>query len=782
MLKRIIEIKGVGCFRNTRAADLQFENLTFIYGENCYGKSTLCDIFRSISENNPLIILNRKSVPSPDNNKQKITFNFLTPLNNNEVQTTFSDSTWNLNLDSLQIYVFDTDFIHRNIFTGLSIERKNQENITRFVLGEENVEIARQIAVLSSSLRAINKNIRSIVENEFSDITDINEFINLQVVESQDVILQNIAKLNEDIHSKKELENNLNTAINREEPLNINILPDFNDFINRLNFNLASNYKQIQESVSETILSHIQHNCQNNPNAENWLRQGLKLVSNNNCPFCGQPILNNAKILLAAYSEYFNEAFEKYENEINNLLDKHFQEILEYQHIDLLEKIQNNRNILNTYPELLQNTEFLQKYQNNEALITKISELFGIWQKSFSIANRIIQEKISLKRSSLFKKIDPLEIDKIIENYRKLANSVIEYNSNIKSIIEEIKKFKAGLNAQSLRDEIQGFESLLALESLKLKRLNLSTTCIKYSQLVVQRNELSEQIKNLNDELEQNQTNYLASYFKKINDIFSRLGSNNFEIHSNISHRGNMPVIELNATFLGEPITNDKLLTFFSESDRRALALSIFIAKLESLTEAQKNHTILVLDDPVTSFDDGRIDRTIRIFDLLRNSFRQMIILSHYSRYLKSFFQRAYFNNNNIKLLKITRDNESSHLSLASSDDFVETEHQRKFRSIMGFIERSHQDDILLDLRVYLENEVKTRYMFQINQNSLSSMQFNDLLDNLFTLQIISKEIREEIEGLRLSLNVDHHSWSERTQEEKIALATDVINFIYTKL
>jgi len=473
MLKRIIDIKGVGCFRNTRAADLQFESLTFIYGENCYGKSTLCDIFRSISENNPLIIANRKSVPSPENDEQLISLNFLTPVNNNEVLSEFANSGWNLNLDSLKIYVFDTDFIHRNIFTGLSIERGNQENITRFILGEENVEIARKIAELNSNLRSINKNIRLIEANEFSEISNISDFINLQVIEPQNSIIKEITRLNDVISSKKELEKNLNLAINREEPLILNELPDFCDFINRFNSTLGSNFKQIQENASEIILSHIQHNCQNNPDAENWLRQGLKILSNNNCPFCGQPIIDNAKILLTAYGEYFNEAFEEYEKEINNLLDQYSQEISDYQYIDLLEKIQNNKNVLNAYPELLQNADFFQKYKDNEALINRITKLFHLWQNSYSIATKRIHEKITIKRSSLFKRIDTLEVAEIIQNYKNLASSIIEYNNNINSIIEEIKKFKAGLNAQSLQKEIQELESQLALKNLKLKRLNL---------------------------------------------------------------------------------------------------------------------------------------------------------------------------------------------------------------------------------------------------------------------------------------------------------------------
>jgi len=91
----------------------------------------------------------------------------------------------------------------------------------------------------------------------------------------------------------------------------------------------------------------------------------------------------------------------------------------------------------------------------------------------------------------------------------------------------------------------------------------------------------------------------------------------------------------------------------FSESDRRALALSIFWAKIELLDEQQKQNAILVLDDPVTSFDDGRIDRTIRLMEENRPAFRQIIVLSHYPRYLKSFFERASLNTSGIQLSKI---------------------------------------------------------------------------------------------------------------------------------
>jgi len=41
MLKRIESIKNIGCFIDNHSPSFQFENLTFIYGDNSYGKTTV---------------------------------------------------------------------------------------------------------------------------------------------------------------------------------------------------------------------------------------------------------------------------------------------------------------------------------------------------------------------------------------------------------------------------------------------------------------------------------------------------------------------------------------------------------------------------------------------------------------------------------------------------------------------------------------------------------------------------------------------------------------------
>ncbi|MBN2732167.1 MAG: AAA family ATPase, partial [Balneolaceae bacterium] len=264
--------------------------------------------------------------------------------------------------------------------------------------------------------------------------------------------------------------------------------------------------------------------------------------------------------------------------------------------------------------------------------------------------------------------------------------------------------------------------------------------------------------------------------------IFKKLGSSDFSIHKKISRRGDLPTVQIIAKFSGVEITNDKLKSFFSESDRRALALSIFWAKIELLETDQRKNTIVILDDPVTSFDDGRIEQSIRLMNREKYGLNQLIIISHYPRYLKSFFDRTNADQNGISLLQIEKDHEGSKLVDAKSAEFVDTPHQKMFKRIVDFVERKHSKSIEKDLRVYLENEVRLRYQKQILDNSLSNKQFGELIDELNKIGAIKDEISYELHEFRKSLNADHHVIRDRPDEDIRSFGNEVLEFIYSKL
>ena len=155
-IKSIKKIENIGRFIECSGADFRFEKLTFIYGLNTLGKTTLVDIFQSLKDNDSNRIFLRKTIPNKQS-KQKIIFSIKENEKPSEKDLQFKNEGWEQNELSKYLEVFGHDFIHKNLFTGLSIERENKENFTQFVLGEEGVKIVYEIESNKKTLNEKNR-------------------------------------------------------------------------------------------------------------------------------------------------------------------------------------------------------------------------------------------------------------------------------------------------------------------------------------------------------------------------------------------------------------------------------------------------------------------------------------------------------------------------------------------------------------------------------------------------------------------------------------------------
>jgi len=783
MLKRINRITNVGCFRNSRASQFQFEPLTFIYGENCNGKSTLCDILRSLSENNPLLISNRISIPRHEaSQNQHVTFNFLLPNNNSESPINFETNTWANALTDIEILVFDSNFIHRNVFTGLSIERRNHENVTQFILGEQSVIVANQIATQNSNLRAIKRDINNIERDSFSNISNVNNFIRMQVIETEEQIKSTILNNCNEINNKNITYNNIDPIFAYTEPFQLNNIISISDIINEFNILIAKSYEVIHSNAREIIIRHIESNCNQNPNAEKWINEGLNIMGSDNCPFCGQDITDTAQRFIDTYKEYFDIEFNNYTNEMKNSLAQYNNQLNNISNITLIQYIHQNTLSINRYSDLNSNNLFFEKKNIINETGIELESLVNNWNETFISFRDSINNKIVEKSENLYVSITPITSEELIALNNQISFKVTEYNNLITSINEIIHTYKTSLNAQLIRNQITQLNEQNVNENLKLNRIVLNSKCLQYQDLVTSKLSVEQEITRLNSELETQQTTFLTQYFTEINSIISRIGSENFQIEQNINRRGNMPVIQLTAKYCNTSITNEQLSYTLSESDRRALAFSIFWAKIHHMSTNARQKTIIVLDDPITSFDEGRIDRTIRHIERYRSEVRQLIIMSHYPNYIKNYFLRVNNQQIGIALYKISKDANTVIFNNMYISDFIETIHQQKFRKIIDFIDRRTQEDIFSDLRVFIETEIRYRFWMQINRLNINSNNFNDLLITLRDSRIISNEIWHNVDQLRQTLNTDHHVWLERTQNEKIGIAQDVIRTVYEEI
>ncbi|HEA29163.1 MAG TPA: hypothetical protein ENH91_04095 [Leeuwenhoekiella sp.] len=155
MIKQINSINNVGAFREfPNGGSIQFEKLTFIYGLNTKGKTTLTDILSSLKENEPTIITSRKSIPTVNTN-QSVRISVRAHNFTNQLPCIFSNKSWTQLNSNDDLHIFDSDFLHRNLFTGLSIKLQNKENFTRFVLGQQGVQLVTQVADAKKLLRQV---------------------------------------------------------------------------------------------------------------------------------------------------------------------------------------------------------------------------------------------------------------------------------------------------------------------------------------------------------------------------------------------------------------------------------------------------------------------------------------------------------------------------------------------------------------------------------------------------------------------------------------------------
>lgn len=777
----IKEIKNVGAFAKfANGGSVRFEKLTFIYGLNTFGKTTIADIFQSIKDNNAGIS-NRKTIPVLSQS-QKI--HISVKDNNSEQSLIFQNDNWQNNRISKYLEIFGSEFIHRNLFTGLSIERKNKENFTQFVLGEKGVELANNIESnkrnLADKRRNLSNKVPVFVKNNTEN--DINKFVsfpadneNIEDVKTQ---INNLTKIVLD--EKKKL----------EEPDKILNLPNIQKFvtpeinvltnIEKINQLLQNDYQNIKNEVLRKLEKHISENFKETDEAEKWIEFGnnnRKTNQSENCSFCGQSLLN-AKELIDAYDLYFDEEYSKFITEIEESLEKYIRKY-EYQKF-------NNKNVLQK--ALTQSLKY-KSYITNEAFQTQLKTLEEkinlldedlLSQQKEQLAE-IIKNKSTQKNKKPYQKVDLVKFNEFktqINSYLNVSNSASQIIDNIIQVIVDFKqKYK---DTKGIKEQIEKYEIQIRGLQYKAARLEQDNSCKTY---LAEKDEIKKRAKSILDleaELEKNQTVYLKTYFSKINDLFKVLGSENFTLKKAKEGRGYKPVYSLKVKFHNKELNDNQLKTVFSESDRRALALAIFWAKIELKDENEKAKTILILDDPITSFDDNRISNSITLFKNSLDSLSQIIVLTHYPNFIKVFCEKTKEGELTTKFIKIEKNHETSSLENEIRETFTDSLYEKVFSKIMGFINREHHNCIKTDLRPFIENlYIPTVFAKELKEaekrnDDLSSL--NNIINAIFT----DEQTKSKFHNYRNSLNPDAHIFTSNNSEDVRNFADELMTFLYS--
>ncbi len=590
MIKKINKITNFGIFNNFQwppdNSISDFKEKNIIYGWNGTGKSTLATLFKLFEKKS----LENKYTKNPS-------FEFETDENVKITQNNIEISP--------TVRVFDEEFISLNI--DWTCEDKTEPI---YFVGEENIKLSKE---LNENQNHLNSNIKKISDKTIKKGRIISQFNTWKQKLANRTIKDALRTRSIDKYTnydRSSLENEINKNINidNEKPLTDkekttlnkkiqqNILPHIQSI--EIPPEIIKYVNSINSILQKTAISSTLDRLADNPEAENWVIEGLHQHLEKDykeCKFCGRIL---TKEILSDLTNHFNKEYEILNNKIKSSAERiessPFDIELKKNEFDyeIRNKFDTIINDINPYSEAYNNVlnELLEKIKSKtpSLLVTKYSIIKNENFKNAKKLNSYI-DKLNLLIGEHNIRVD--NFDKDIQNAkRKLELSIISEN------LKEYRKYESDI--QILDQEIQ-----------KIKEEN--------SELSSRVSEIEGKLSDAGKAIEQINT-YLADYF----------GREDIKFEYDDIKKG---------FFIKR---NKKDGTNLSEGERTGIAFIYFLTKLEE-KNFNKNNCIVVIDDPVSSLDSNSLYFAFGFLREKLSNTHQLFILTHtfdFMRQVKNWF------------------------------------------------------------------------------------------------------------------------------------------------
>ena len=757
VITRIKQIKNIGTYKNSGNGRIQLKPFTFIYAANTYGKTTFCDIMRSLKTNDISYINNRRRIGIKDSEKCLVS---LTIDNENIV---YDGEKWivpaGYNIRNY-LEIFDINFVNENVFTNFKIEHKNKESFTSFILGERGVELAKTLAYLEQTLSEIEQEFKENKAKLDKKLKDI-AFDDIKKQKYNDDFKDTeclLISANEEIKklSKQLSEIDKIKSIKKIDSINVD-QSKLRELINttkeicafKHDIDLTQLKKKVEDIKEETT-----------DLSDQWYKDGIKSIKNK-CPLCGNTITDNERIKIL--SEYFSEI-------IITFLDK-------------VEKCQNEiirnfkeRSIASDLIKFTQQKDLIIPYFNgNSDLPSALNESFKQLTKIANDISSFVEKSKEELESNLLIKLS--SVNKVDFEFSKSAtlltyldemDSILSImNEQINDFNQNFKEYQEKLSNEYLLSEISKHKSEFSRYNLIVLRGQYNEEIDSLIQIEGHIKELKDKIKVTKTKFDSQQEDFLNKYFADIQQIYSKLGSENYRIERETTSRGKKKVYGVKIYFRDKLI--DETRFCMSESDRRALALSVFLAKIKI---DNNPNSILILDDPVTSFDKDRMRNFISIINELKsNCFGQLIILMHY----ENFFRLITKATENKTLIKLMRDKDDHVFNeIYEDDDMFSNEYENALNHIIKFINAESNSIKENDVRIFFEKYLHNYYAYEISKNpSIKGGRLHDFILGLEKEKLISTATKEDLILKLKFLNDSSHSFTDYPIEDQRSFVKD---------
>ncbi|NQE51141.1 ATP-binding protein [Herbaspirillum rubrisubalbicans] len=590
MIVCINRLRQFGIFNDFSGTKIQkFGKYNLIYGWNGTGKSTLSNLFSCFEL--------RALIP------RFKTAQFSVALEDGSTITETSLPT-----SSLNIHVFNQRFIHENIDWDKSVK-------SILLIAKEKIDDLQKLERLKVSLQLKRKT----CEEKLSDLEKQREALDkfltnaakkmklgLQAIDTSDSYYLN--------YDRRKLatfiQNNSKAVVKVESVLSdVEIValtnasrPDQLPSINFQSEEIDLDYfkkaaVRIRDLIATTAVNQALQRLTDNLDIREWVQAGLELHEHHgssSCEFCGSPLTQARTEALAAH---FNKEFRDFQQRLQNAATW-----IETQGVPL-----------NQFPaaaafyrEFSAEFDSLQKeYASTAAKIDKqIEEWRGALQ--MKIAD---PEKTNIEISD----VSEADVTKFNSTLKSLADLIKKHNNKTSNFKFETSKSKSALELHFAAAEVQEFDYAGREE----KCSNLSSEVKKDREEV---ETLAQQVAMIEAQLS-NET--IGA--KEFNDVLHRfIGRSELCLHFNQEMKG----YEIIRNGVGEHDGN------LSEGEKTAIAFVYFITKLKENGNNIKD-TIVVVDDPVSSFDSNHLFHAYAFLRTQCVEAKQLFVLTHNFTYFK---------------------------------------------------------------------------------------------------------------------------------------------------
>lgn len=590
LIKNIEKLNEFGIFRDYNSAGVRdFGKYNLFYGWNGAGKSTLSTVFRCLERRiGPVKFPLAKFTISLDNG------------------TTITQA--NIHQAGLNIYTFNQDFVEENISwnnIAKSIllvdkekiaerkkleELKKQQEVALEIFNKEIQEIQKLEDAMSkfgtSSARHIKTSLQSI------DTTD-NYFLNYDKRKFENLIgsALDVSNLDKTILADEEVIGLTNAA----KPIHKNPI-----FISLQNIDSSVYEKaklRLTELLQTSIVSQTIQRLAEHSDIKAWVEAGIALHKHHDavdCEFCGNPITKDRIVQLESH---FNDEYKGFQDRLTKA-----REWLAGQYIQP-DQLPSASDFYDEFKE-----EYLNASTKLASAIENLNKEIETWQSvlAIKIENPLLTsfavESISDQGLGLFK-----------QGSAAIAAIVEKHNHKSSNFKEETTKAKKRLELHYAATEVKDFD-------FQKKKAAISSRKIANGTVGVAIQSRKNEIRNLEDSLSNESLG--ADQFNECLHKF--LGRAEITLRFNAEKKG----YEIIRNAFDE--VNGKL----SEGEKTAIAFVYFIIKLGENANKIED-TIVVVDDPVSSFDS---DHLFHAYSFLRNNCtaaKQVFIFTHNFTYFK---------------------------------------------------------------------------------------------------------------------------------------------------